>query len=171
MFKDIIFGNKDEMSSGEMIPLAAGIDNISIDDFDLPDELELLTLRNTVLFPQIVIPIAVGRKKSLKLIKEAHKKEILIGIISQKVENTEDPKFKDIYKVGTLARVIKLFDMPDGEKTAVLQGIARFEITEETAVKPNLKAKYKILETEKKGVNNAEFEAQVFSVKELSVIL
>ena len=169
MFKDIIFGNKDEMSSGEMIPLAAGIDNISIDDFDLPDELELLTLRNTVLFPQIVIPIAVGRKKSLKLIKEAHKKEILIGIISQKVENTEDPKFKDIYKVGTLARVIKLFDMPDGEKTAVLQGIARFEITEETAVKPNLKVKYKILETEKKGVNNAEFEAQVFSVKELSV--
>lgn len=169
MFKDIIFGNKDEVNGGEMIPLAAGIDNISIDDFELPDELQLLTLRNTVLFPQIVIPIAVGRKKSLKLIKEAHKKEMLIGIVSQKNEKTEDPKFKDIYKVGTLARVIKLFDMPDGEKTAVLQGIARFEITEEIAVKPNLKAKFNILNTNAECKNKDEFDAQVFSVKELSV--
>lgn len=169
MFKDIIFGNNDEVKGGEMIPLAAGIDNISIDDFELPDELQLLTLRNTVLFPQIVIPIAVGRKKSLKLIKEAHKKEMLIGIISQKNEKTEDPKFKDIYRVGTLARVVKLFDMPDGEKTAVLQGIARFKITEELTEKPNLKVKFSILNTNDKFENKDEFDAQVLSVKELSV--
>ncbi|MCF6184989.1 MAG: endopeptidase La [Bacteroidales bacterium] len=169
MFKDIIFGNKNEANTAEMIPLAADIDKLSVDDFDLPDELQLLTLRNTVLFPQIVIPIAVGRKKSLKLIKEAHKKDILIGIISQKDEKTEDPKFKDIYKIGTLARVIKLFDMPDGEKTAVLQGITRFKITEELSVKPYLKVKYDVLNTTNETFDKKEFEAQIISVKELSV--
>jgi len=169
MFKDIIFGNKDEINSGEMIPLGAGIHSLSIDDFDLPDELQLLTLRNTVLFPQIVIPIAVGRKKSLKLIKKAHENEMLIGIVSQKDENTEDPKFKDIYKIGTLARVVKLFDMPDGEKTAVLQGITRFRITQEISIKPNLKVHYKIIKTTEGLNNKTEFEAQIFSVKELSV--
>ncbi|NOZ34363.1 MAG: endopeptidase La [Chlorobi bacterium] len=168
MFKDIIFGNKNEANTAEMIPLAAGIEKLSVDDFDLPEELQLLTLRNTVLFPQIVIPIAVGRKKSLKLIKEAHKKDILIGIISQKDEKTEDPKFNDIYKIGTLARVIKLFDMPDGEKTAVLQGITRFKITEELSVKPYLKVKYNIIPTNETS-DRKKFEAQLLSVKELSV--
>ncbi len=170
MFKDIIFGNKNDAQNAEMIPLAAAnIDKLSIDDFDLPEELQILTLRNTVLFPQIVIPIAVGRKKSLKLIKEAFKKEMLIGIVSQKDEKTEDPKFEDIYKVGTLARVVKLFDMPDGEKTAVLQGIARFEITEELSEKPYLKVKYNVLNSVKENINEKEFEAQILSVKELSV--
>ncbi|NPA67519.1 MAG: endopeptidase La [Chlorobi bacterium] len=169
MFKDIIFGNKDESANAEMIPLAAGMENISVDDFDLPEELQLLTLRNTVLFPQIVIPISVGRKKSLKLVKEAHKKAMLIGIVSQKDEKTEDPGFDDVYQIGTLARVIKLFDMPDGEKTAVLQGITTFEITEQITEKPNLKVKYKIRKTINKPKNKAEFEAQIYSVKELSV--
>ncbi len=169
MFEDVIFGNKDDIKGGEMIPLAAGIDNLSIDDFDLPDELQLLTLRNTVLFPQIVIPIAVGRKKSLKLIKEAYKKGMLIGIVSQKDEKIEDPKFKDIYKVGTLARVVKLFDMPDGEKTAVLQGLVRFKITKEIPNKTNLKVHYKIIRTSDKVKNKAEFDAKIISVKELSV--
>jgi len=169
MFNDIIFGNKNDAGGAEMIPLAAGIDKLSIADFDLPDELQILTLRNTVLFPQIVIPIAVGRKKSLKLIKEAYKKEMLIGIVSQKDEKTEDPKFKDIYKIGTIAKVVKLFEMPDGEKTAVLQGIARFEITKELKEKPLLTAEYSILEIINPDENTSEFEAQIFSVKELSV--
>ncbi len=169
MFEDIIFGNKENQSNAEMIPLASGADKLSVDDFDLPKELKLLTLRNTVLFPQIVIPIAVGRKKSLKLIKEADKKGFLIGIVSQIEEKTEDPRFTDIYRIGTLAKVVRLFDMPDGEKTAVLQGIARFKITEALTYKPYLKVKYEILPTVTEAENEAEFEAQILSIKDLSV--
>ncbi len=169
MFNNFIFGNNDNMGNGEMIPFSGNIGNIDLNDYDLTDETDLLPLRNTVLFPQIIIPISVGRKKSLKLIKKAHNEDLLIGIVSQIDEQTEEPGFKDLYKVGTLARVIKLFDMSDGEKTAVLQGIARFEITEPLAEKPTLRAKYKLIDNDKELKKTPESDALVFSIKELSV--
>ena len=169
MFNDIVFEKDDVAHNSEMMPLVSGHDEISLDDFETPEELPLLTLRNTVLFPKIIIPIALGRKKSLRLVKSTHKKGQVIGIVSQKDEKVEDPGFKDIYKIGTLAKVVRLFDMPDGEKTAVLQGIKRFKITKEIKDKPNLTVNYEILETSLPKKKDDEFEAKIFSVKELSV--
>ena len=169
MFNDIVFEKKDDFNSADMIPLISGTDEVSLDDMETPEELPLLTLRNTVLFPKIIIPIALGRKKSLRLVKTSYKKGQVIGIVSQLDEKIEDPGFKDIYKIGTLAKVIRLFEMPDGEQTAVLQGIKRFKIVEELKEKPNLTVKYDILETVVPDKNDKEFEAKLFSVKELSV--
>ncbi|MCD4794815.1 MAG: endopeptidase La [Bacteroidales bacterium] len=169
MFSDIVFENKDNFENAEMIPLVSGHDEVSLEDFDAPEELQLLTLRNTVLFPKIIIPIALGRKKSLKLVKTAYKKGQVIGIVSQIDEKVEDPGFKDIHKIGTLARVVRLFELPGGEQTAVLQGIKRFKIVKNIKSKPNLTVKYEVLETVFPKKRNDEFEAKLYSVKELSI--
>jgi ATP-dependent Lon protease len=169
MFSDIVFEKKDDFNSADMIPLVSGTDDVSLDDMETPENLPILTLRNTVLFPKIIIPIALGRKKSLNLVKSALKKGQVIGIISQLDESIEDPGFKDIYKIGTLAKVIRLFEMPDGEQTAVLQGIKRFEITKEVKAKPNLTVNYTVIDTFLPDKSDKEFEAKLFAVKELSV--
>ena len=143
-------------------------DNID-EDNKFPDIISILTLRNTVVFPGVVIPISLGRKKSLKLIKSSLKKDKIIGVVSQKKPEIENPKFNDLYKVGTIARVIKIFDMPDGNKTAIIQGIKRFEITEELPTKTLLKAKYNILNDIAPKKKDDEFDAVTTSIKELSV--
>jgi ATP-dependent Lon protease len=170
MFEDILFGNDKKNDNTEIFPIISNLDDFDLSSSELPETLPLLTIRNSVLFPKLVIPITLGRKKSLKLVKSAFKKENLIGIISQTDESVDDPDFKDIYKIGTLAKVIKLFEMPDGEQTAVLQGIKRFKIVEELTTKPNLTVKYEILNNiEPKKSEKQEFDAKLFSVKELSV--
>ncbi len=170
MFDDIVFDNNKQDNNTDFFPIISDINNEKLEDSELPDKLQLMTLRNSVLFPKIIVPIAVGRQKSLKLVKTAFKKGQVIGIVSQKDEKVEDPGFEDIYQVGTLARVVKLFDMPGGEQTAVLHGIKRFKITETIKVKPNLTVKYEILENvipNKKETQ--EFDAKLFSIKELSI--
>ncbi|MCF6364623.1 MAG: endopeptidase La [Bacteroidales bacterium] len=170
MFEDLIFGSDKKDNNSDIFPIISDPDNILINDSDLPEELPLMTLRNSVLFPKIIIPIAVGRKKSLKLVKTAFKKEQLIGIISQKDEKIEDPDFDDIFETGTLARVVKLFEMPDGEQTAVLHGIKRFKIKKRIKTKPNLTVAYEVLENiEPDKSEKKEYDAKLFSIKELSV--
>jgi ATP-dependent Lon protease len=169
MFHDIVFEKKEGTGGIDLFPGGIGIEDVKLSDSELPEELPLLTLRNTVLFPKIIIPIALGRRKSLRLVKLALKKGQLIGIVSQRDENIEDPDFKDIYKIGTLARVVRLFNMPDGEQTAVLHGIKRFRITEELSNKPNLTAKYEVLESVMPKKNDEEFQAKLISVEELSI--
>ncbi len=169
MFHDIVFEKKEGTGGIDLFPGGIGIEDVKLSDSELPEELPLLTLRNTVLFPKIIIPIALGRKKSLRLVKLALKKGQLIGIVSQRDENIEDPDFKDIYKIGTLARVVRLFNMPDGEQTAVLHGIKRFRIAEELSNKPNLTAKYEVLESVLPKKNDEEFQAKQISVEELSI--
>ncbi len=169
MFNDIVFEKKESTQGIEVFPSGIALEDVNINESELPDELSLLTLRNTVLFPKIVIPIALGRKKSLRLVKLALKRGQLIGIVSQKHENIDDPTFKDIYKTGTLARVVRLLNMPDGEQTAVLHGIKRFKIVEELSDKPNLTVKYEVLESIFPKKNNDEFQAKLISVEELSV--
>jgi ATP-dependent Lon protease len=125
--------------------------------------LPLLALKNTVLFPGIVIPITVGRDKSIKAINEAYESDRIIGVLSQMDQKLEDPRSKDLYKVGTIARIIKLIKMPDGTITAILQGRKRFRLEQLTAESPFLKGGVRVL-TYSEPDNKLEFEALIASI-------
>src|SRR6478752_8252464 len=119
--------NKDEMDFIPIIPLNES-DSESMDGIEIPDEISLLPLRNTVLFPGVVLPITVGRDKSIRAVNDAYKADKLIGVIAQKDSNIEDPAVADLEEVGTVARIIKMIKMPDGGTTVIIQGRNRFKI-------------------------------------------
>jgi len=114
--------------NSELIPLMTPEDEIEISKEELPSTLPILSLRNTVLFPGVVIPITASRDKSIKLIKDANNFNKLIGVVAQKDESVEDPKVNDIYTIGTVAKILKVLQMPDGNTTVIIQGKKRFEI-------------------------------------------
>ncbi|MEO6844039.1 MAG: LON peptidase substrate-binding domain-containing protein, partial [Ginsengibacter sp.] len=158
-------GPEDEMEFMPMIPMNE--DNDPNDEQLIPAELPLLPLRNTVLFPGVVIPITVGRDKSIKAVNEAYKADKLVGVVSQKDSQVEEPTVSDLVNIGTVAKILKLIKMPDGGTTVIIQGKKRFKINEITSEDPYFKAKITILaDTELKGDN--DFEAMVSSIKELS---
>ena len=107
--------------NAELIPLMTPEDELEISKEELPLTLPILSLRNTVLFPGVVIPITASRDKSIKLIKDANNFNKLIGVVAQKDENIEDPKLKDIYNIGTVAKILKVLQMPDGNTTVIIQ--------------------------------------------------
>jgi len=137
------------------------------DGADFPEELPILALKNTVLFPGIIIPITVGRKKSLAAIEEAFDSNRLVGVISQVDSKLENPGPDDLYKIGTVARILKLLRLPDGSATAILQGRARYAVDEFTQQKPFLKGRVRIL-VEIKKKKNIEFDALISSVKDMA---
>lgn len=153
----------------EFIPLLSSDDEEQINAEELPSELSILPLRNTVLFPGVVIPITVGRDKSIKLIKDAYKGSKTIGVVSQKNDLVEDPKEGDINSVGTVAYIIKMLRMPDGNTTVIIQGKKRFKIKEITQVEPYLSAKIEAFE-QKEALNpkDKNFKALVSSIKDLA---
>ncbi|HEY4800692.1 MAG TPA: LON peptidase substrate-binding domain-containing protein, partial [Bacteroidia bacterium] len=106
----------------ELIPLLSSEDEEQMNAEKFPEELPILPLRNTVLFPGVVIPITVGRDKSINLIKDAYKGNKTIGVVAQKNDRTEDPNFEELNKIGTVAFLMKMFRMPDGNTTAIIQG-------------------------------------------------
>ena len=124
---NLSFQEFDENS--ELIPLMTTEDEKEINSESLPETLPILSLRNTVLFPGVVIPITAGRDKSIKLIDDANKGTKVIGVVSQKDETVEDPRAKDINDTGTVARILKVLKMPDGNTTVIIQGKKRFQIT------------------------------------------
>ena len=153
----------------ELIPLMTPEDEEEIRKEDVPEVLPILPLRNTVLFPGVVIPITAGRDQSIKLIKEANKGDKTIGVVAQKNEATENPGIDDIYKIGTVARILKILKMPDGNTMVVLQGKKRFEIENLVEEEPYLKAKVKeIVETIPKKIDT-EFNAIIDSIKDISL--
>ncbi len=158
-------GPEDEMEYLPIIPLNDGDDGNTNEA--IPDELPLLPLRNTVLFPGVVIPITVGREKSIKAVNEAYKSDKLAGVVSQKDSNIEEPAVTDLERVGTIAKIIKLIKMPDGGITVIIQGKQRFTVDHITAEDPYFKAKVTPLH-EDTIVNDADFDAMVASIKELS---
>ena len=159
--------NFDENS--ELIPLMTTEDEELIKNESLPDSIPILSLRNTVLFPGVVIPITAGRDKSIKLINDANKGSKVIGVVAQKDESVEDPKFEDIHKVGTVARILKVLKMPDGNTTVIIQGKKRFEIATPVSERPYMTAKIKaVAEVSPKGQNDA-FKAAIDSIKDLSL--
>ncbi len=153
----------------ELIPLMTPEDEEEIKKENVPDILPILPLRNTVLFPGVVIPITAGRDQSIKLIKEANKGNKTIGVVAQKNEATENPGYDDIYKIGTVARILKVLKMPDGNTMVVLQGKKRFEIDTLIQEKPFLKAKVKELVEEVPDKKESEFVAIIDSVKDISL--
>jgi ATP-dependent Lon protease len=159
-------GPEDEMEFMPIIPLNEEED-ANVDEQAIPAELPILPLRNTVLFPGVVIPITVGRDKSIKAVNDAYKADKLIGVVAQKDSNVEEPVVSDLEDIGTVAKIVKLIKMPDGGTTIIIQGRKRFKIEEITTDDPYFKAKIKVLaEDNLKG--DADFEAMVGSIKDLA---
>lgn len=153
----------------ELIPLMTPEDEDAINKEELPNELAILPLRNTVLFPGVVIPITAGRDKSIKLINDANKKSKVIGVVSQIAEGVEEPEENDINRLGTVARILRVLKMPDGNVTVILQGKKRFEIDEITNTEPYFKAKVKEVAEARPAKNNKEFKAVIESIKDLAL--
>ncbi len=155
-------------SESEIIPIFADGEDEGVSTEDMPDVLPILPLRNTVLFPGVVIPITVGRKKSLDLIKSLSKSKSLIGTLTQKKGDIEDPTYDDLYEYGTVAQVLKVLELPDGNTSVIIQGKQRFKIDNFVSDDPFLKATVTVLEDEK-PVESEEFKALMAAVKEIAV--
>ena len=158
--------SKDEMDFIPIIPLNES-DSESMDGIEIPDEISLLPLRNTVLFPGVVLPITVGRDKSIRAVNDAYKTDKLIGVIAQKDSNIEDPETKDLENVGTIAKIIKLIKMPDGGTTVIIQGKSRFCIEAIAGEDPYFRARIKSL-LDEEPPKDADFEAYVANIKEMA---
>lgn len=133
---------------------------------DLPGELSILPIKNTVLFPGVVIPITVGRQKSIKLVKKAYQGNRIIGVIAQKNPNAEEPSLEDLYKTGTVARIIKMLVLPDGNTTIIIQGKNRFAIKEFVQEEPYLTARIELQPEPMINANGKEAKALVQSLKD-----
>ncbi len=163
------FDNTDENESPVMpifteIEESVDLDCKGVEENDLP----VLPLRNMVMYPGVATPVLVGRSKSLKLIKEAYAKKKFIGVVCQRDMNVEDPEPKDLHKVGTIAEIVKILEMPDSGTTVILQGKKRFEIKEVTTTEPYLKANVTILEEIVPPEKNKQFVALMSAVKDLT---
>ena len=158
-------------SEAELIPLLTPEDEEEMNKEELPFDLAILPLRNTVLFPGVVIPITAGRDKSIKLINDANAAGKVIGVVSQKNEDVEEPTFSDIHKIGTVARILRVLKMPDGNVTVILQGKKRFQIDQMSTEEPYMKATIKEVEEKRPKKNDKEFSAIIDSVKELAIAI
>ena len=156
-------------SDAEFIPLITAEEEENMNKEVFPPDLPILSLRNNVLFPGVVIPITVGRDMSIKLVNDANKGDKIIGVVSQKNQEEESPKFDDLYKIGTIAQIIRLLRMPDGSTTIIIQGKRRFEMIEETQSEPYLRSKIKVFHEKKHDKNNKELEMMIKGVKELAL--
>lgn len=170
-----MFGDQDDLhfSQGidedtDFIPLLSTVEEDSITNEKVPDILPILPLRNTVLFPGVVIPITVGRDKSIQLIKDYNKGDKTIGVVSQKQDDTEDPNEDDLYRIGTVAFIIKMLRMPNGDTTIILQGKKRFKIEHFTQSEPYHKAKVVAFPDIKPKETDKEFEAIISNLKQTS---
>ncbi|NBC83325.1 MAG: endopeptidase La [Bacteroidetes bacterium] len=153
----------------DFIPLISDEEEDVIINADVPDTLPILPLKNTVLFPGVVLPITVGREKSLNLVKEAYKKEKIIGTVCQRDPETDDPSLEDIYEVGTVAQILKILEMPDGGTSIIIQGKRRFRINEMVKPDPYLVANISTLDEVKPKSGDQEYEALVGSLKDISL--
>ncbi|MFA5713629.1 MAG: endopeptidase La [Bacteroidales bacterium] len=152
-----------------IIPMMALEEGSDIEEKNLPETLPILALRNAVLFPETIIPIAVGREKSIKLVKSIHKKGKILGAVTQRDAQVDDPTSEELYEIGTLAKVIKIIEMPAGGITIILQGIRRFSVVDYISSSPYFLATVKYLEEEKVAEESKEHDAITASIKELAL--
>ena len=169
MFEDFL-RLADKSDEGEFVPMFSIVDDeedSKAEKGSLPKELPILALKNTVLYPGVVIPITIGRDKSIKAVQSAHSADKLIGVLSQKDQTEESPDTHDLHKTGTVAKVIKLLKMPDGSSTAILQGRRRFELQFMSQEDPFLKGVIapKIQDAIS---DNKEHLAKMSSIKDMS---
>ena len=155
-------------SDAEFIPVLT-IDGHLSQDEEVPEELPILPLRNSVLYPGVIIPITVGRDKSIQLVKDYYKKRKAIGVVAQRDSSVDEPTLDDLYKVGTAAQIIKTFQMPDGNVTVIIQGKRRFEVVEPLETEPYLKAVVIPYAASEDVPSTRKFNALIQSVKELAI--
>ncbi len=153
----------------EFIPLMTNEDENSMEQEQLPGQLPLLPLRNTVLFPGVVIPITAGRDKSIRLLQKANRGDKVIGVVSQLDPENEEPTKDDIYTIGTVARIVRMFKMPDGNTTVIIQGKRRFEIEEVIEEEPFMTARVSGAEDVKLAKSNKKFPVLMESIKEMAL--
>jgi ATP-dependent Lon protease len=172
----VYFGDANEMAfkeglddDADFIPLLSAEDEDNMRNEKIPNILPILPLRNTVLFPGVVIPITVGRDKSIQLIKDYNKGDKTIGVVAQKSDSTEEPTAEDLYNVGTVAHIIKMLRMPDGNTTIIIQGKKRFKIVEYVQTEPYHKAQVVAYDESKPAKSDKEFEAIISNLKETSI--
>jgi ATP-dependent Lon protease len=156
----------EDLADHEFIPLISAEDEDAMDKEETPEVLPILPLRNTVLFPGVVIPITVGRDKSIRLIQEANKGQKTIGVVAQRNPDIDEPTFEDLYTIGTQAKIIRMLKMPDGNTTVILQGKKRFEIQGVVAFDPYFKAQVKEFPELNRDDSNKEQQALYESIKE-----
>jgi ATP-dependent Lon protease len=164
--EQFLLRTEDEMDFLPIIPLNES-DQEDPNGIEIPSEIALLPLRNTVLFPGVVLPITVGRDKSIKAVNDAYKGDKLIGVIAQKDSNVEDPAVKDLEDIGTVAKIVKLIKMPDGGTTIIIQGKSRFLIESIIEEDPYFKAKIKKID-EEESPKDEDFNAYVANIKDLA---
>ncbi len=164
------FGFSGEMESdAEFIPLITAEEEENVNNQKFPSELPILPLRNNVLFPGVVIPITVGRDKSIKLIQEANKGNKIIGVVSQKNQEEESPEFEDLNKIGTVAQIVRMLKMPDGSTTVIIQGKRRFEIIQPLRTEPYMLATVKIIKEKRIDKSDKELDIIFKSIKDLAL--
>jgi len=160
----------DIMEDGaEVFPLMTDEDDLENENETLPETLPILPLRNTVLFPGVVMPVSVGREKSLKLIKEVYKNKEYLGVVTQRKPEIEEPVLTDMYSVGTAARIMKILEMPDGSTTVILQGRRRIGLEDILFDEPYHVGKVNPIKEEKPPANDREFEALAASLKDMAL--
>ena len=163
MLPDILDGD------GDIIPIIADGDDGELEDVEVPESIPILSLRNTVLFPGVVLPISIGRPKSIQLIKDAYRNNKIVGTVAQKDPDIENPEFQDLHSIGTIGQIVKLLEMPDGSTTAIIQGRKRMALQELISDDPYFIAKVKTIPEMKPEILNKDFDAIVGSLKDLSL--
>ncbi len=159
--------NDDMEDAPEFLPLFSKQEEDESNRMEVPDEMSVLAMRNTVLYPGVIIPITVGRDKSIKLIREANRKDKTVVVVAQKNPQVEDPSPEDLFRIGTLAKIIRLMRMPDGSSTVIIQGKRRIRIDEFTQIDPFFKAKVSTLSDEE-NLEDKEFKAIIDSIRDIS---
>ncbi|NBS19579.1 MAG: endopeptidase La, partial [Flavobacteriia bacterium] len=160
---------QDLESEAELIPLLTSEDEEALRNEELPKEVPILPLRNTVLFPGVVIPITAGRDKSIELIKDANQSDKIIGVVAQKDQNIENPGPSDLYALGTVAQILRVLKMPDGNTTVIIQGKRRFEIQSIVSEEPYIKASIKPVKEILPKKGDSEFRAIIDSIKDMAL--
>ena len=166
-FRMLFSGMSDDDS--DIVPIIADGTDAEFEDFSAPELLPILPLRNTVLFPGVVIPITVGREKSLKLIQEVAREDRILGALTQIDSSIDDPESKELYHTGTVAQILKILEMPDGSTSVIIQGKKRFQVKRFITGKNYLKAKVQLLDEIPEKEITPEFNAIVGSLKDLAI--
>ncbi|MBD1398439.1 endopeptidase La [Pontibacter sp. JH31] len=165
-FNNLLFGNMSIEDSDDLIPVITTDPDEEMLPEDMPGELPILAVRNTVLFPGVVLPITVSRKKSVRLVRKAHKGDKIIGVVAQRNTNSDDPTAEDLYDTGTMAKILKMLVLPDGNTTIIIQGQSRFKIDEVTQEDPYLSAKVSYCQDTFPNKKSKEVKALVHSLKD-----
>lgn len=168
-FEHTIILSSEMDENAEFLPLMSSDEEASMNKEVFPEDLPILPLRNNVLFPGVMIPITVGRDKSIRLIQEANKGNKIIGVVSQKNQEEEAPEFSDLHTIGTVAQIVRLLKMPDGSSTVIIQGKRRFELVTPVQTEPYMMSKVNYLTEEMPPSKDKEMDLVFRSIKDLAL--